>query len=144
MNKNYMKYSMLNLCLILIAFNSFGQKKELLVDPIDSVLSLCIENDLSTLRITIYCNQAEQKWEKLADKYYSLLLGGCGTQVEKQALKNAKELWEKYRIADLQVYCTLFNIDGTMWSVVRFDASTNLIKKLVIQLREYYETLNQH
>ena len=138
-----MKYLTLILIFSLYVTNSLGQDN-VVDDPIDSAYSACMEKDGSTIGMIDCMYQANQHWENLMNKYFNLLIKNCETKEEKESLKSSQSIWIKFRDAELSVNNTIFNLDGTMWPIVKAENAMNVVKIRAIQFRKYYETLTQH
>jgi uncharacterized protein YecT (DUF1311 family) len=138
-----MRYFILSFILTFLVFDSFGQNK-IEANDIDSAYFKCVNQDGSTVGLIGCANSASKQWEILMNKYYNLLMTNLDTEKEKNTLKVSQDTWLKFKDTELQVYHTIFNLEGTMWSVVRAENAMNLMKGRSIQLKGYYDVLNQH
>jgi uncharacterized protein YecT (DUF1311 family) len=127
--------------LLLFGIQSFGQD----TNQIDMNLRACLDSsqNYTTLGM-IHCTYcAEQSWDAKMNKYYKLLQGVL-TADGKEKLKESQIKWLAYRDAELSTISTIFDLQGTMWSVVREDERMELVKHRALELGDYYATLTQH
>ncbi|MBS1595647.1 MAG: DUF1311 domain-containing protein [Bacteroidetes bacterium] len=117
-----------------------AQQKE---DSIDIRLQKCIDADGSTMGMINCTDGAYDEWDKELNKYYKLLMGVLGPEA-KARLKAAQVNWLTYRDSEFAFINSAYNMDGTMWGVIKASGRMELVKKRALELKEHYGTMTMH
>lgn len=110
--------------------------------PIEQSLDACLEENVSTAGI-IECNdKAIKAWDTELNKVYKSLMSKLDKKTQ-ASLKQSQRQWIKFRDAEFEAMGAIYrNMEGTMWRVVASDATVNVVKTRVLQLKSYENDLD--
>jgi uncharacterized protein YecT (DUF1311 family) len=111
--------------------------------PIDIRLEEClsIDSNASTSGMINCVEIAAAEWDKELNKYYKLLMGLLQPS-EKIQLKAAQISWLGYLEKEKGFAASMYqNMQGSMWIAVSAQRSSDIIRKRVMELKEYYDNL---
>jgi uncharacterized protein YecT (DUF1311 family) len=123
-----------------ISINCRAQTEET-EDPIDREYKTCIGNDTSSSTISNCAYIAYGKWESELERYYSRIMKALSKPADKTAFKQSEDAWVAFQNAEFGSFNHMFNIPGNKWYLLRLNSRIDVLKTRVLQLRQYYDTI---
>jgi uncharacterized protein YecT (DUF1311 family) len=134
--------TVLIICLIIIPALSRAQEDKQ-THPIDIAYSKCLDVAQSNVDARECSAKAYDMWDKELNKYYTILMKILNDN-GKTALKTAQLQWIKYREAEFKLGNEIIGTKpGTMWLQVTASSAMNFVKRRALELKEYYEILDE-
>jgi len=136
-----MKY-LLAFILFYSVTNSKAQT-QIVEDPIDKAYESCKTEHNTPAGMANCAFDAYKRWDSDLNKYYNKVIKSLKKQGDISSFKKSQEAWVAFRDAEFGAYNNMFNKPGDRWAVIRAESRIAIVRARVLQLREYYDSLQK-